>query len=161
MERLTERLKSYWSAIGATMRPGVDHSMIASFEAHYGVRIPEDFCDYIANIDGIDDGNWDNEMISFWPLHSIKSVPEALTPFAGIPNYSQITHRLGEAGAYFVFADFLIWSHVYAVRFGKRESDKSQVLWICGSTYYSVAESFSDFLQMYLDKPESIVFPKR
>ncbi|HEU4386565.1 MAG TPA: SMI1/KNR4 family protein [Blastocatellia bacterium] len=160
MGRLTENLKNYWSSIGTTTRSGVDPTSIASFESRYNVRFPEDFRDYITTIDGIEDGNWDDEMISFWPLHCVKSVPEALTPFAGIPDYSRIANRLRDASSYFVFADFLIWSHVYAIRLGTRGSDKNNILWICGSKYYSVAESFSDFLQMYLDNPESIVFPK-
>lgn len=160
MDKLAEKLKNYWSSIGAPARSGVPPSTIDSFESHYDVRIPEDFRDYVSIIDGIEDGNWDSEMISFWPLHCVRSVPEALTPFAGVPDYSRIARRLNEAGSYFVFADYLIWSHVYAIRFGKRGSDKSPILWICGSKYYSVAESFSDFLQIYFDSPESIVFPK-
>lgn len=161
MDRLAERLKNYWASIGAAARSGVDLSTIESFESHYDVRIPDDFRDYVSTIDGFEDGDWDNEMISFWPLHCVKSVPEALTPFAGVPDYSRIASRLRDASSYFVFADFLIWSHVYAIRLGKTGSDKSPILWICGSKYYSAAESFSDFLMMYLDNPESIVWPKR
>jgi len=77
----------------------------------------------------------DNEMLSFWPLDSIKSVPECLSDFGGIPDYSKIESRLKEASSYFVFADYLIWSHVYAIRLSPSGAEPRHILWLDGSEY--------------------------
>ena len=161
MERQAERLKQYWSSIGAGVRPGVAQTSLESFESKYDITLPGDFRDYFSTIDGMEEGCWDNEMIRFWQLHCVKSVPEALSHFAGVPDYSRIARRLSEASSYFVFADFLIWSHVYAIKLGSRRPDRNQILWICGSKHHLIAESFSDFLQMYLENSDSILFPKK
>lgn len=160
MNALAERLRDYWSSIGAGQRPGVSQETVKSFESKHGVLLPEDFSQYILTVDGLMEGGWDNEMISFWPLQSINSVPEVLSDFAGIPDYSQIGTHLSVASSYFVFADFLIWSHVYAIRLNSSPAEKSQILWLCGSEHHLIAESFSDFLQMYLENPASVLCPE-
>src|ERR1051325_6340640 len=139
MNTLTERLMSYWSSINIELGPGVSRQAINSFEAHYGVEFPQDFRDYISTIGGMQEGFSDNNIVSFWPFHQIKSVPEKLASFAGIPNYSQIANRLPEAGSYFVFADFLIWSHVYAIKLSSNPAEKNYVLWMCGTEHKQVA----------------------
>jgi hypothetical protein len=159
MNLLTERLRNYWSSTGVNLCSGASRQALKSFESTYGIRLPEDFHDFISTIDGMEDGYSDNNMVSFWPIDGIKSVPEKLITFAGIPDYSRIANRLREPDSYFVFADFLIWSHVYAIKLRSKLGEKNQVLWICGSEYRKIAESFSDFLQRYLDDPESLLIP--
>src|SRR5262245_9005382 len=160
MNILTERLRNYWSSIGVRLGSGVSQPALKSFESNYGVEFPEDFHDYISTIGGMEEGFSDSNLVSFWLFDQIKSVPEMLTHFAGIPNYSRIGKHLKEPDSYFVFADFLIWSHVYAIKLNSNQSEKNQILWICGSEHKQIAESFSIFLQMYLDDPESLFIPR-
>jgi len=153
------RLRDYWSSIRVDVRPGVSHQAIQSFESKNGVLLPGDFSQYLLSADGMNGSQSDDALISFWPLDSVATIPECLSDFAGIPDYSQIGTHLRDAGSYFVFADYLIWSHVYAIKLSPCRADRDLILWVCGSNYCLVAESFSEFLQMYLDDPESVLFP--
>jgi hypothetical protein len=78
--------------------------------------------------------------------HAVKSVPEELADFGGIPDYRKIAKTLPQPASWFVFADFLIYSAAFAIRLSAGRDD-APVLWIGdGTTHNVVANSFSSFL---------------
>ena len=93
-----------------------------------------------------------------WPLARFGSVPEVVTPFAGIPDYSQIATKLPDAAEYFAFADYMIWSRVFAVRLSSGAA--TQVVGICGDSYAYVAPTFEAFWERYLTDPDAVLFAK-
>ena len=158
MSELSEQLKGRWESEGASTRPGSSPWKISSFEARYGVRLPEDVRDYFCTVDGMEEGLSDNALISFWPLNEVEPVTTRVVQFSGVPDYRRIARKLKDAGSYFAFADFLIWSHVYAIRIGAPHK-KNEIVWICGSHHSVVADSFSDFIKAYLNDPDDVLCP--
>jgi hypothetical protein len=150
MGSLGERLKSYWDSAGIKVRGGTSQQALISFELKYGVCLTRDLRDYHSIVDGMEDGEADASMLSFLSLSSIKNVMEELIKFGGIPDYRKLKECLPQTHRYFVFADFLICSHVYAIRLSPNRSDATPVIWICGKHWRTIASSFSDFAEKYL-----------
>ena len=73
-----QRLLTKWASEEVTPRPPVDPSAVASFEERYGVRLPEDFREYLSVCDGMNPGEMDSDLFSFWALSRIRPVPDEL-----------------------------------------------------------------------------------
>ncbi|HWQ34495.1 MAG TPA: SMI1/KNR4 family protein [Blastocatellia bacterium] len=164
MIRPVDKLKTYWLSTGVRVRPPASFEEIASFEARYSVLLPQDMREYFSTFDGMQEDEFDQEMLSFWPLNKIETVPAILTEHSGIPDYRAIAHHLPEASSYFIFADYLIFSHVYAIHLSSAGDEENQIIWIGdGNSHCMVADSFSDFLEKYLADPSNannpILFP--
>jgi len=64
-----------------------------------------------------------------------------------------------ETQRYFAFADYMIFSHVYAVQLSADGRDGA-VLWVYSTEQLAeIAPTFERFLRMYADDPNSILFP--
>jgi hypothetical protein len=157
MDSLGERLKSYWDSTGIKVRLGTSQQAIESFELKYNICLTQDLRDYHSIVDGMEDGESDNSMLSFLSLSSIKSVMEDLIEFGGIPDYRKLKDCLPQTHRYFVFADYLIRSHVYAIRLSPNRSNATPVIWICGKHWRMIASSFSDFVEKYLTDKNAIL----
>jgi len=154
---LIERLKSSWAKQGVRIRPGASREQIEGFQSKYQFHLPHDFCRYLATVDGMESGEMDENMFSFLAIDAIKSIPEELATFGGIPDYTAIMRSLTEPHHWFVFVDYLITSAAYAIRLSLGD-ESTPVLWIGNGTRYRVvAESFSGFLEAYLSNPDSLL----
>jgi hypothetical protein len=135
------RVVKSWNESAAALRPGVTMRDIERFERSFGVRLSEDVADYFRWVDGINEGEWDEHLIRFWPLDEVRpvlqEVPDASKRFRG----------------YFVFADYCLWAHGYAVRLGSDEDDV--VIAGAGRTNPG-APSFAGFLELYVTNPEGL-----
>jgi hypothetical protein len=154
MNTVIDELKNYWMRAGVKFRPPASEDSVRDFESRYGVVMPPELRDYFFTFDGLEDEEWDNDMISFWPLHRVGNAPEVLGRHGGLPDYRAIVQTLPHSESYFVFADYLCFSHVYAFQLTKVPSKKSPVIWIgSGDSFGKLANSFSDFLKKYLLSP--------
>jgi len=127
---------------------------IREFEHHYRVELPTDFRDYFLHVDGMST-QWPNAQdpdgYAFWSLDGVKSVPEEALKHKSGQDWSNFP----SAESLFVFADYLDWSWAYGIRLLTARSESGQVF-IIGKqeTAIQVAESFSDFVELYLaDSP--------
>jgi hypothetical protein len=94
---------------------------------------------YFAAVDGMNGEMDDQRMITFWPLEQVKRVTE------------ELLEEPPEHAPYFLFADFLIWSHGYAIRLSSDPWDANPVVLVpADGTVQPVATSFSDFIARYL-----------
>jgi hypothetical protein len=144
MSSLGQRLRDEWVATGLPVRPGVGLKEIRAFESRYGISLPPDLRDYFTTVDGIDDDGW---MLEFLQLGDVRSVPEALGDY---PGYSNIVNTLPNSQAYFVIADFMMGSHVYAIHLSGMVSQETPVLWIIDDQHAKIADSFTEFGERYL-----------
>ena len=160
MQSLTEKLREYWESNHFHIRSGLPPEAIQRFEAKYNVVLPADLHEYFRAIDGMEDGDSDNELVAFLPLADIKPVPEELRTFAGTPDYTSICDGLPAAPKFFVFADYMITSHVYAIRLSQDPEAPTPVIWICGPYWSDIAPSFSVFIEDYLTDFERVRFPR-
>ena len=155
MRELAERVARAWREAGAEPRHGVDARALDDFRLHNGVSIPEELAAFHRVTNGIES---DANMFAVWGLGEIRRVPEALGDFRGSPDYGEIANTLPDANTYFVFADWMIWSHVFAVKAPAAEGGVlGPVVWICGSEHGVVAPTLADFWERYLVDPEDAV----
>ena len=154
-----ERLAEYWrSIIGANANSGASDDEIAVFESRCGISLPATVSQFYRRFNGI--AGCDDNYIAFWPIHEIGSVPEKLSDCRGIPDYGGIENSLPGSESYFVFADHSIWCHVYAVCLNSDPCAPTPVLWIGnGTTWDKLADGFEEFIDLYIENPDSILFP--
>jgi hypothetical protein len=148
MPTLGERLRMRWISAGIAARPGVAPEEIRAFESRYGALLPPDLRDYFSTVDGMEWGKSDEEMLEFFHLGAVKSIPEDVATW---PRWRNIVNTLPNPERYFVIADFMLSSHVFAIRLSEAGTEPAPVLGVLNDHYWQSAESFTHFLEQYLE----------
>ena len=142
-------LKNCWASLGVEINRGVSTEELTVFESKYSVRLPADLRDYFLTVDGMAEDVTDDSLIRFWPLNEVKPVTEEA------PAFSDSSYIL-EAESLFVFADFCIWSHAYAIRLSSDNESPNPVFVIGGEQPEKMFDSFSDLVASYLIDPDRL-----
>jgi hypothetical protein len=145
-----ERVARFWRDSNADPRPGADSTALADFRLHNDATIPDELAEFYRVTNGIES---DANLFAVWSLGAVRRVPEALGDFRGSPDYGEIAQDLPDAEAYLAFADYMIWSHVFAVRAFAGDVALGPVVWICGAEHGIVAPTFAAFWDHYLADP--------
>lgn len=144
------QLKERWSSQNVETNPGVTENDLKAFEPKYAVSFPSDLRDYFLTINGMAEGVSDVALIRFWPLNEVKPIPEAANDYAD-PSY------IPDAESLFLFADYCIWSHAYAIRLSS-SCDASNSIVIIGDERPTVMfNSFSELVAEYLKDPDRLL----
>jgi hypothetical protein len=148
---LIDSLRQDWEAQGIANLQLPTSRDLADFEARHGVRLPADLADYFLRVNGTREGRCgmeDGDLISFWHLDQIETLavisPEDPTP---------------QADRLFVFADWSIEAHAWAVRLSDDVATAAPVV-ITYCPAQEVASSFEEFLRGYLEREDWALFPK-
>jgi cell wall assembly regulator SMI1 len=131
------------------LRPGASEKEFAAFEDRYNVRLPTDVREYFALVNGFDGrGHWmtDDEVITFLGLDEMKPLSEYWSP------------KVADSDSYFVFADYSLAAHVYAIRLGA-SGLRNEVVVVYDQTV-EVAKSFSEFVAGYLENNHAVLIPE-
>lgn len=153
---LGSRLRASWSRADAVLRPGVADTELDAFEKRHAVRLPVEMRSFLRLVDGQDDMD-PATYVRFWPLHEIKPVREELT--------SEVSDGAA-VDSWFVFADFLYWSHAYVIRLDGGPHAAAPV-GFCngmpppGSSFPVIAASFEEFVDLCLTNSPRLVDPWR
>jgi hypothetical protein len=138
-----ERLQRHWNKNVQTRPAGA--AAIAALEQKYGVRLPNDFGEYLLESCPLD-ANWDQEATYWWPVDRIRNIPDEYE--YDIKN--ALVAR--DASKYLFFADYMIWCWAWAIACGDGEH-RGRVAVINGVSDRFVADSFGQFVDRYiLDK---------
>jgi len=150
MDKVVRRIRTYWDRVNAYAEPGASIADLVAFEARVGVRLPAAFA---ALYRAANATMADRNLTGFWPLAEIHRLSEGDDLRRAAAALPQATRE------YFVFADYMIFSHVYAVRLSA-EGEGDQVLWVLDTEHQAeIAPSFEAFLRAYANDPDSILFP--
>jgi|SRR5262245_10879035 len=139
---IAESLRSNWLSSGIKINPGVSKATLQLFESKYEVMLPDDLREYFLLVNGIDINMTDEDLIRFWSLEEVKSISE------GASEYSDQGY-LPDPSSIFMFADYCIWSHTYAIRLSSCE-ERNDVYVIGGKSPIILAGSFTEFVTLYL-----------
>jgi hypothetical protein len=159
MNELFALIQDRWETLGTEPRIGVSATEFDSFERRHSVRLPTSVRSFYEFVNGMEEGQTDDELISFWSLARLDTVPALLSDFRGIPDYGAISDKLPESPSYFVFADYSIWCHIYAMRLTDDPGQPADVVWISGDLWYPLSSSFEAFLRSYAELPLNVLFP--
>ena len=138
-----ESLKRHWSSHDVEINAGASEAKLSLFEGEYGVVLPEDFRDYFLCVNGMPREVVDDGMIRFWMLEEVKPLPE------GSPDYSD-SRYIKNPESFFLFADYSIWAHAYAIRLGEIPLERNEVVIIGYKSPMRLTDSFSKFVDSYL-----------
>ncbi len=149
ISRIGEQLKEYFRTDGVQYRPGASEDDIKAFEQRYNVMLPEDLRSYFRTTNGFDeDKTWcDGNLFTFLSL-------DAVYPL------SQGWWNVPVANTFFVIVDFLISSHVYAIRLTKTVDVGNPVVVSYGSYGdgpIQIANSFTAFAEGYMEGKATIL----
>ena len=135
--RLTQR----WREAQLKIRPGVSAEQLARFEQKFKTRLGPDMHAYFEAVNGMGRDEMDSEChIRFWPLEEVK------------PLHEEIDASWAEG--YYLFADYLLWSHGYAIDLSP--TGQGAIVVVGGESPRQVAPSFAEFVRLYLETPEQI-----
>ena len=150
MFRIGESLRKFWLRQGVKLNPGSSEDELAAFEAKYRVRLPSDLREYFAAANGFDGSEtWmtDDEVITFLGLNEVRPLSEYWSP------------EVADADSYFVFADYSLVAHVYAVRLVNDSGTGNAVAVVYDDRPVKVASSFTEFVAGYLENNHAVLYP--
>ena len=142
MVSIGQALKRFWLRQGISLLPGASESELVAFEAKHDVRLPADLREYLATVNGFDGSeHWmtDDEVITFLGLVEMKPLNHYWSPVI-------------DGDSYFVFADYSLAAHVFAIRLSKASVSGNDVVVVYDDKPLQVASSFSKFVEGYLTK---------
>lgn len=121
-------------------RPGVPVVELRAIERRLGAPLPEEVEMLYRAADGMESGDFDQHLIRFWPISEwIRAGDSTIT---------------AQDGGLWVFADYSLWAHGYAVRLTGATDALGEVLMVADPRVrIPVAKSFRDFLSYYLEDP--------
>jgi hypothetical protein len=146
---LIGELRDYWQQRGIANPILPSREDVTAFEQRYRVTLPTALADYFLLVNGTREGQWnceDEDLISFWHLDQIRTIRE-LDP----------TEAIAGADRLFVFADWSIDAHAWAVRLSSDARSSTPVLITCGSLQ-EVSPTFEDFLTGYMARARWALF---
>jgi len=155
-----QRLKLRWRSQGLKLPNGTTLAEICRFESRYSVNLPSDFRDYLLHMNGMDEyppDSHDRDGFSFWALGRIRTVAEESTSHQSGRDWGSFPG----ADSLFIFADYLDWSWAYAIRLSAGDSERSLVYFIGMQDPVVIADSFTDFVDLYLVDSPIIYGPPR
>jgi hypothetical protein len=136
------QLVSQWREEGVPLHPGATESEFYVLEKMLGQRLPEAFRFLYSMANGMVDMEPDNHFLSLWPLTHICQVFE-----------TNVTNRaLVSDGKQIAFGDCLIDSYRYLLTFADQYAHVSTEI----EPRKRLADSFEDFIKIYLAEPERL-----
>ena len=144
-----ESLKRHWSSHNVDINAGVSKAELDAFEARHCVVLPEDLSDYFLCVNGMPPDIVDDGMIRFWMLEELLPLTVGAPEFCD-PSYIRNPESL------FLFADYSIWAHAYAIRLGSTPLQSNEVVIIGYASPVTVSKSFSEFVDSYLTNKDSL-----
>ena len=139
---LTDAVVADWSESAVSFQPPAPFE-IEVLEQRYGVTLPLAFAAFYRRHNGMLPNVSDDHFIRFWPIGEICPVAD------------QFRMASASLRGFYIFADYSLWAHAYAIRMDARSDE---IVAIAGPSHHqSVAPSFIDFLERYVADIDSLL----
>lgn len=128
---------------------------VEALEQRYGIRLPEDFRRYVADMSPEEE--WIQKYVFvFWPPKNIKSFRDECRTETW-SNYI-VSEIDAEADRYLVFADFSFWCYAYAICCSEGPN-RGKIAMIGPSPAGFVASSFQSFVRLVAEESLRLHMP--
>jgi hypothetical protein len=148
-----QRLKKHWISQNVKFNEGVSEKALSAFEQAFGVLLPLDIREFFLTLNGMPDDVTDNEMIRFWMLEEVKPLPSGARGFA-------TSDYIDHPESVFLFADYSLWAHAYAIRLLASPLERNDIFMIGGDRPILLFRSFGELIDSYLNDND-LMFAKR
>jgi hypothetical protein len=151
------QLRNTLLSAGAQCGAGVSDARICEFEHHNDVIFPPDYRTYVRYING-SGYDYGPGMLRFWSLDEVTSLRDQIqsTPRNAAVIQATYDETLENAERYFVFADVEHDIQLYAIWLSAVADDLNDIVVLDGTSPRRVAESFSEFIDLYVREPERL-----
>lgn len=146
---MLKKLKEKWEVEGVNGFYPADIDSIQTFQSKNNIVLPNDLKEYFKVLNGTRE-EYTDELYEFYSINRIKKVSEESQDWKGVPNH-QFLVKLNDTRNLFVFANFNFNLFAYAINLYQEEIDINEVYVLCGEEYKKIANTFSDFLNLYLN----------
>jgi len=156
MERIWLQLIESWRSQNLPIQRACGEDDIRSFETRYKIALPPDIREYFLNVNGMTPygtGYQDEEGFSFWSLETMRTLVEDNEAL------DRRYLRLKEEDSFFLFCDYMDWSWAYAVKILPGSSVAEGIYLVCCRSPIKIADSFSDFVRLYLERSDQLYPP--
>ncbi|PCJ56552.1 MAG: hypothetical protein COA79_18510 [Planctomycetota bacterium] len=140
MKELIEQLTFTWGLSGININNGASHQSIEQLEENMGYYFPQDFKNYLEEIDGMTSGEADDSLFYFWD-HVL------------IEDELKIAHQMNKNSIYIGFADRIVIDSIYMIEVSRQPQATGKV-GVRKNTFKVIAPSFKTFLLEYLNNLE-------
>lgn len=154
-----ERLRSKWLSENVTLTSPASDEEIAFFQSTNNMLLPFDLIEYFKILNGTQE-QYDGSLFQFYSICQVKKVEDEYKDWLGIPDHKKITNTLTELEKYYVFTNYSFHLFSYVIKLYSESSIKNEVLVICGDEYKKIANSFSEFIELYLNDSIKLQFDK-
>jgi hypothetical protein len=127
-----------WRREGVSLLPPADEAGVVAELEKTGRRCSRDVVALYCATGGMAEGESDSHVWSLWPLARV------------------VLENSRYERPYILFADFLIDSHLYCFKYDNEESSSVCVDYFNGEEPERVAESVTEFFELYLRSPEKL-----
>ena len=131
--------------------PASDEELI-SFKSNNRVLLPNDLTEYFKILNGTQN-QYDNKLFEFYSIGQVKKINDEYKDWLGIPNYKNIVNTLKDYEKYYVFANYSFHLFAFVIKLNNHDSLYNEVLVLCGDEYKKIANSFTEFIELYLNDP--------
>jgi hypothetical protein len=125
------RARAQWAAAGVELAPARTEAQLEEFERANHVALPADLRAFFKECGGC--RGEDAHHLRFWPLDELAAD--------------------ADSGGLWVFADYLAWSHAFALDLS---GGRPGVFFVGGAVPVLVADNFTQLFARYLDAPASL-----
>lgn len=147
-----EKIKKLWEQENISNSIVIEENEILSFQNKSNLFIPSDLAEYFKQLNGSND-EYDKNFFRFYSFSDFTSLGGGLNTWNGS---SDVINAVGDF--VFVFADYLFCMFSYAIKLYSNTSLNNEVLIICGDESKIIANSFSEFIDLYLDNSIELQF---
>lgn len=149
MKKLEDSTKKWHQKSTSYQAIATDDDLF-NFQTTNSVILPHDLMRYFKEINGTS-GQYDDKFFQFNAVNELKNVNDEYKDWKGIPNYRDIVDILVDSEKYFVFANYSFHLFSYAIKLYSYSSSTNEVLVLCGAEYKKISNSFSEFMELYLN----------
>ena len=148
------KIKEKWFNENVKSTSVVNNEDLELFQKRNNVIIPIDLINYFKFLNGTG-GDYSDNLFEFYSLDRIKKVKEE---FKDLNSDYQRILKIDEFNGLYAFANYQFNLFVYAIRLYKEYSSKNEVYVICDDDYIVIANSFFEFLNLYLLDSSKLYF---
>lgn len=149
-----KELREKWRIENALYGSAADTKCLLSFQERNKVIISKDLIEYFKSLNGTG-GEYTNELYEFYSIDRIVKVKDEFKNWEGIPDYKGLL-AINDISELYVFANFTFNLFVYAIKLYPDFSDENEVYILCGEKYQKIANSFSEFVELYLSDSKEL-----
>ena len=152
-----QKLKGLWTEENISSLRLATNKEVNLFQAENNLIIPQDLLEYFLSLNGTNE-QYDKNFCQFYSFDHFKSINDELKNWSGSPDYSNIINTLKDYEDYFPFADYHCHFLSYVIRLHKDKTAENEIIVVCGDAYKHIANSFSEFIDLYLKDADQLQF---